>query len=111
MVDSYFIVALLTVMGFSVHDTIVVFDRLRENLLKEGSDNFAKVANDSIKQTVVRSINTSFTLIIVLLAMYFLGGSGISSFILALVIGTIIGTYSSIFVATPFVTWWHNRSH
>jgi len=109
MVDTYFIVALLTVMGFSVHDTIVVFDRLRENLLKEGSKNFSKTANDSVLQTAIRSINVSLTLIIVLLTLYFLGGGGIRNFVLAMIIGTISGTYSSIFVATPLVAWWHKR--
>lgn len=109
MVDSYFIVALLTIMGFSVHDTIVVFDRLRENLLEEGGQHFEKVANDSINQTIVRSINMTLTLLIVLGAMYFLGGGGVGNFLLALIIGVVIGTYSSIFVATPVVVWWQSR--
>jgi preprotein translocase subunit SecF len=108
MIDSYFIVALLTIMGFSVHDTIVVFDRLRENLLKEGSGNFEKTVNDSINQTIIRSINVSLTLVIVLLALYFLGGGGIKNLLLALIVGTVIGTYSSIFVATPLVVWWNS---
>jgi len=111
VVDSYFIVALLTVMGFSVHDTIVVFDRLRENLLDEGVDEeFERIANESVNQTLVRSINTSFTLLIVLLAMLFLAGGGIQNFIIALTTGIVIGAYSSIFVATPFVNWWHKKS-
>lgn len=109
MVGSYFIVALLTVMGFSVHDTIVVFDRLRENLLKQGSKNFEKTANDSINQTIIRSINVSLTLLIVLLTLYFLGGGSVQNFILALVVGIVIGTYSSIFVAAPLVVWWHKE--
>lgn len=109
VVDSYFIVALLTVMGFSVHDTIVVFDRLRENLIEEGSEEFERVANESVNQTLVRSINTSLTLLIVLLSMYFLAGGGIQNFILALTVGVVVGAYSSIFVASPFVSWWHNK--
>jgi preprotein translocase subunit SecF len=96
-------------MGFSVHDTIVVFDRLRENLIEEGSEEFERVANESVNQTLVRSINTSLTLLIVLLSMYFLAGGGIQNFILALTVGVVVGAYSSIFVASPFVSWWHNK--
>lgn len=110
VVESYFIIAILTVIGFSVNDTIVVFDRLRENLLEQGSEDFPKIANDSINQSLIRSINMSLTLLFVLLAMYFLAGTGIKNLVLALIIGTIVGTYSSLFVAMPFVNWWHNRS-
>lgn len=104
-----FIVALLVVMGFSVHDTIVVFDRIRENLRLENlpadkaNFNFAELVNKSIVQTFARSINTSLTLILVLLAMYFLGADSLRNFILIILIGVIVGTYSSIFVASPLL--------
>jgi len=102
-VDGMFIVAFLTLLGFSVHDTIVTFDRLRENLIKRGGSEFEKTVNDSVVETVTRSLNTSFTLILVLLAMVLLGGSTITFFTLALLIGVAIGTYSSIFVAAPLL--------
>ena len=98
-----FIVALLTLLGFSVHDTIVTFDRLRENLIKKGGSEFAKTVNDSVVETITRSINTSFTLVIVLLAMVLMGGTTITFFVLALLFGVVIGTYSSIFVAAPLL--------
>lgn len=99
-VDSLFITAILTVIGYSVNDTIVVFDRIRENmrfLAKKFSTN--EIINASINQTVVRSINTSATTLFTLLALYFFGGSTIKEFVLAIIIGVIAGTYSSIFVA------------
>ncbi|MBI2012597.1 protein translocase subunit SecF [Candidatus Curtissbacteria bacterium] len=107
-VDSLFITALLTVIGFSVHDTIVVFDRIRENLKKHGEYPFEEVVNHSILQTFARSLNTSLTVVLVLLALYFFGGSSIKTFILALLIGIISGTYSSIFNAAPLLVTWHN---
>lgn len=107
-VDSLFITALLTVMGFSVHDTIVVFDRTRENLSKFYTGKFDEVVNDSVNQTLVRSINTSLTVLLVLLALYFLGGDSIKNFTLALLFGIFIGTYSSIFVASPIIVDWNN---
>jgi len=102
-VDSMFIVALLTLLGFSVHDTIVTFDRLRENLIKKGGAEFEKTVNNSVVETITRSINTSFTLIIVLLAMVLMGGTTITFFVLALLVGVVVGAYSSIFVAAPLL--------
>ncbi|MFA5020756.1 MAG: protein translocase subunit SecF [Patescibacteria group bacterium] len=107
-VDSLFITALLTVMGFSVHDTIVVFDRTRENLSKFYSGKFEEVVNDSANQTVVRSINTSVTVLLVLLALFVLGGDTTKNFTLALLFGIFIGTYSSIFIASPLIVDWNN---
>jgi len=108
-IDSNFIVALLVIMGFSVHDTIVVFDRIRENLsLDRGKNEFGAVINNSINQTMARSINTSLTLIIVLLAMFFLGPINLKYFILTLLVGVSMGVYSSIFVASPLLLVWHN---
>lgn len=108
-VDALFITALLTIMGFSVHDTIVVFDRLRENMRLSpisSSEQFEKVANESLIQTLNRSLNTSLTVIIVLLAMVLLGGETIRPFIVTLLIGVTIGTYSSIATATPLLIIW-----
>jgi len=101
-IDTNFMVALLVVMGFSVHDTIVVFDRIRENLfLSRGREAFEKVVNDSVNQTIARSVNTSLTLVFVLATLYFLGPLSLRYFILTLLVGVITGTYSSIFVASP----------
>lgn len=108
-VDALFITALLTVLGFSVHDTIVVFDRIRENLQLHPHQDFEPVANASLIQTLARSLNTSLTVILVLLAMYLLGGQTIKPFIFALLVGITIGTYSSIFVATPLLVIWQQR--
>lgn len=105
-VDSLFVTALLTIIGFSVHDTIVVFDRIRENLLKMGSANFANVVNESILQTLVRSLRTSLTVILVLVALLLFGGESIRWFVVALLIGVTSGTYSSIFNAAPLLVLW-----
>lgn len=106
-VDSLFITALLTVIGFSVHDTIVVFDRIRENLIKHSDFDFDEVVNHSLLQTLGRSLNTSLTAILVLVALFLFGGESIKTFVLALLIGIISGTYSSIFNAAPLLTVWH----
>lgn len=106
-IDTNFIVALLVIMGFSVHDTIVVFDRIRENVLSRlKEDSFGSLVNTSVWQTMARSINTSLTLVLVLLAMFLFGGATLKTFVLILIIGTVIGTYSSIFVASPLLTLW-----
>ncbi len=101
-INSDIIVALLVVMGFSVHDTIVVFDRIRENLLNHrGKTPFATIVNDSVNQTLARSINTSLTLILVLLSLYFVGPADLKYFVLTLLVGVTTGIYSSIFIASP----------
>jgi preprotein translocase subunit SecF len=101
-IDSDSIVALLVVMGFSVHDTIVVFDRIRENLLNHrGKMPFSTIINDSVNQTLARSINTSLTLILVLLSLYFVGPADLQYFVLTLLVGVTTGIYSSIFIASP----------
>lgn len=105
-VDSLFITAILTVMGFSVHDTIVVFDRIRENLLKTSGIPFPQLVNNSILQTIVRSLNTSLTAIIVLITLLIFGGESVRWFVVALLIGIISGTYSSIFNAAPLLVTW-----
>lgn len=107
-IDTNFVVALLVVMGFSVHDTIVVFDRVRENLLLQKNRlDLAAVVNDSVNQTVARSINTSLTLVLVLLALFFAGPAVLKYFVLTILVGTVVGVYSSIFVASPLLTIWY----
>ncbi len=101
-VDTNFIVALLVVMGFSVHDTIIVFDRIRENLSSNRKNtDFGTVINEGVNQTMGRSINTSLTLILVLIALYFTGPANLHYFILTLLVGVTTGIYSSIFIASP----------
>ena len=106
-VDSLFITALLTVIGFSVHDTIVVFDRIRENLKKHDDFPFEEVVNHSLLQTMGRSLSTSLTVVFVLLALLLFGGVSIRNFVLALLVGIISGTYSSIFNASPLLVVWN----
>ncbi len=105
-VDSLFLTAILTVIGFSVHDTIVVFDRIRENLRRMSGSQFSVVVNESIIQTLGRSLNTSLTVILVLFTMFLFGGESIKWFIVALLVGVISGTYSSIFNAAPLLVLW-----
>lgn len=102
-VDTLFVVALLTVLGTSIADTIVVFDRIRENLRAHTGESFAHTVGKSLSQTFVRSINTSLTVILVLLALYFFGPSTTKNFTLVLITGMFFGTYSSIFVASPLL--------
>jgi len=103
-IDTNFIVALLFIMGFSVHDTIVVFDRIRENLLDfKNRPDLPELINKSVNSTIARSINTSLTLIVVLLAMFFWGPTTLQYFVLTILVGATIGTYSSIFVASPLL--------
>lgn len=112
-IDSAFVVAILTVMGFSVHDTIVVFDRIRENIQHHKPNNteeIEQIGETALMQTLGRSINTSLTLVITLIALLVLGGASIQGFVLAMTIGVIVGTYSSIFLATPMLIIWQSRS-
>ena len=113
-IDALFVTAMLTVIGFSVHDTIVVFDRIRENKARHLGEPFDEIVNHSILQTFARSMMTSLTVVLTLLSLFLFGGSAISDFVLALLIGIMIGTYSSIFVASPLlVDWqaWEDRRH
>ncbi len=109
-VNTPFIAAILTVLGYSVSDTIVVFDRIRENLPKSRED-FENTVNRSVNQTITRSINTAMSSILALLAVLFFGGDTIKDFALALVIGIFIGTYSSIFIASPVLVVWDKLMH
>jgi len=105
-IDSNFIVALMVVMGFSVHDTIVVFDRIRENIRRAPGGNFAEVVNKSVNETLARSINTSLTTVLALAAVILWGPITLRYFILAMITGIITGTYSSIFIASPLLVDW-----
>ena len=106
-VDTLFVTALLTILGFSVHDTIVVFDRIRENLKNmKGRPAFETGVGDSISQTITRSINTSLTVLLVMISIYIFGGASIAYFALALIIGVFFGTYSSICLASPILVTW-----
>jgi preprotein translocase subunit SecF len=105
-IDALFVTAMLTVIGFSVHDTIVVFDRIRENRSRHAGEPFAEIVNHSVLQTFGRSMATSFTVAITLAALLLFGGSATTYFVLALLIGIIIGTYSSIFNAAALLVEW-----
>lgn len=103
------VAALLTVIGYSVNDTIVIFDRIRENIAKSLSKSFGDLVNEGITQTLSRTILTGITVFIVLIPLFFLGGAVIHDFAFTLIVGVIVGTYSSIFVASSFVVYWRKR--
>jgi len=105
-IDSLFVTALLTVIGFSVHDTIVVFDRIRENLIRHNGTPFEIVVNESIVQTLGRSLKTSLTVFLVLMSLLLFGGESTKWFVVALLVGIASGTYSSIFNAAPLLVVW-----
>ncbi len=107
--DTIFVAALLTILGYSIHDTIVVFDRVRENLPRL-NEPFDEVVNTSINQTLARSINTSMTTVLVLSAILVFGGDTLRPFVFSLLVGIIIGTYSSIMIASPLLVTWNNRT-
>jgi preprotein translocase subunit SecF len=108
-VNTPFVAALLTIVGYSINDTIVIFDRIRENMKMMHKVPFIKQANSAVVDTLPRSINTSITTLITILAIYFFGGASIQTFMLALFIGMFAGTYSSIFVASPLLVTWQER--
>ena len=108
-VNTMFLIALLTVIGYSVNDTIVVFDRIRENVLIYANRPFPEIVNLSIAETIGRSINTSFTLLVTLLALILFGGATIREFLIVLLIGVVVGTYSSIAVASQILVTWEQK--
>ncbi|MEO1400069.1 MAG: protein translocase subunit SecF [Cyanobacteria bacterium J06635_1] len=108
--DSLFIVALLTIVGFSVNDTVVIYDRIRENLKLRPQDSVDDVVEDSVNQTLTRSVNTTLTTTLPLLAIVLFGGATLKFFALALIIGFLAGAYSSIFIASTLLAWWRSRS-
>ena len=105
-INKEFIAAILTVIGFSVHDSIVVFDRVRETVERGEGRTFAEAVNSSLLQTIARSLNTSFTLVFAILALLLMGGGSIREFLWAMLIGTVAGTYSSIFIASQVLVSW-----
>ena len=109
-IDLTVVAALLTVVGFSVHDTVIVCDRIRENMRKTRRESMAAIINRSINETLSRTVLTTGTAILVVLSLFFLGGSVIRSFAFTLLVGFIIGTYSSIFIASPIVLWLDPRT-
>ena len=109
-VNTMFLIALLTVIGYSVNDTIVVFDRIRENVLLYSNKPFSEIVNLSISETIGRSLNTSFTLLVTLFALLMFGGTTIREFLYVLIIGVIAGTYSSIAIATQVLVSWEQKS-
>ena len=108
-IDALFVTALLTVIGFSVHDTIVVFDRVRENLPKMPRKTFSQVVDFSLTETLVRSLNTSLTVILTLTSLLVFGGESTRWFVVALLVGIVSGTYSSIFNAAPLLVLWESK--
>ncbi|WNZ24649.1 protein translocase subunit SecF [Leptolyngbya sp. NK1-12] len=109
-VDSLFIVALLTIVGFSVNDTVVIYDRIRETIQIDGNRSINEIVDDAVNQTLGRSINTTFTTLLPLIAIFFLGGETLKYFALALIIGFVAGAYSSIFIASTLLAWWRVRT-
>jgi preprotein translocase subunit SecF len=107
-VDTLFVTAVLTILSFSVHDTIVVYDRIRENLKHDHKANFNEIVNKAVSETLGRSINNSMTIIFMLLALWLMGGESIRWFVFALMVGTITGTYSSTFTAAPLLILWED---
>ncbi len=103
------VTALLTVFGYSVNDSVVIFDRVRENLVKGEGVDYSSTVNFALNQTLTRSINTSLTTMFVLLAIFFIGGTTLHYFALALILGVLSGTYSSLFLAAPLLAWWQER--
>ena len=110
-IDLPFVAALLTILGYSVNDTIVIFDRIRENLVKMSRLEFSEIINHSINETLSRSINTMLTTLLALIAVFLFGGVTIKFFVLALIFGIFSGTYSSIFIASPLLVLWEKFSH
>jgi len=108
-VDSLFLVALLTIIGFSVNDTVVIYDRIRETSQMEPEADMNQVVDDAVNQTLTRSINTTLTTVLPLLAILLFGGDTLKEFALALIIGFILGAYSSIFLASTLLAWWEER--
>ena len=106
-ISAVFMAALLTILGYSVSDTVVIFDRIRENVIRNRlKESFSAIVHKSIMQTLTRSLNTNFTALLSLVAIYLFGGESLKYFALALIIGIFLGAYSSIFVASPILVWW-----
>jgi preprotein translocase subunit SecF len=109
-VDSLFVVALLTIIGFSVNDTVVIYDRVREVIKLHPEESINQVVDDAVNQTMARSINTTMTTLLTLFAIFLFGGETIKYFALALIVGFTAGAYSSIFIASTLLAWWREKS-
>lgn len=109
-IDSLFIVAILTIIGFSINDTVVIYDRVRENLALDTEQSVSDVVDFAVNQTLARSINTSLTSLLPLVAIFLFGGETLKYFALALIVGFVAGAYSSIFIASTLFVWWRERS-
>jgi len=109
-VDSLFVVALLTIIGFSVNDTVVIYDRVRETIKLHPDQHINQVVDDAVNQTLTRSINTTLTTLLPLLSIFLFGGETLKYFALALIVGFISGAYSSIFIASTLLAWWRERT-
>ena len=108
--DSLFVVALLTIAGFSVHDTVIIYDRIRENAQLHPDQPINELVDESVQQTLTRSINTVLTVLLMLTSLLLFGGETLKNFALTLIIGFVMGAYSSIFVAGPLLAWWRSRT-
>ena len=108
-VDSLFLVALLTIIGFSVNDTVVIYDRIRETITKNSEQTINEIVDEAVNQTLGRSINTSITTLLPLIGIFLFGGETLKFFALALIIGFLLGAYSSIFIASTLLAWWRNN--
>jgi preprotein translocase subunit SecF len=108
-VDSLFVVSLLTIIGFSVNDTVVIYDRVRENIKLSPDSSISEIVDASVLQTLSRSINTTFTTLLSLVAIFLFGGDTLKTFSLALIVGFTMGAYSSIFIASTLLAWWRER--
>jgi SecD/SecF fusion protein len=102
-IDQAFIAAILTVIGYSLNDTVVVFDRIREFIDEHSTWEFNKIVNTALNSTLSRTLNTSFTTLVVLMSMFFLGAESLRGLLFALIVGVLVGTYSSVFIATPIM--------
>jgi preprotein translocase subunit SecF len=109
-VDSLFVVAILTIIGFSVNDTVVIYDRVREVIKLNPGEHINQIVEDAVNQTLTRSINTTFTVLLTLFSIFFFGGETLKNFALALIVGFAAGAYSSIFIASTLLAWWRERT-
>jgi preprotein translocase subunit SecF len=107
-IDSLFLVALLTIIGFSVNDTVVIYDRIRESIAEDQESSINDIVDSAVNQTFGRSINTTLTTLLPLIAIFLFGGQTLKLFALALIVGFTLGAYSSIFIASTLLAWWRN---
>lgn len=110
-IGAIFVAAILTILGYTVSDKVVIFDRVRENILRGSREDLGTIVHQSVMQTLVRSINNTLTVLLSSLAIFLFGGESIKYFALALIVGVFLGAYSSIFVASPLLVWWNRRMH